>query len=254
MAERGSAPARWAARVGVLASVFFLAGPLLAHVAVVSPMAGFSLFALSGMAGTIAAVIGVVAVFRSRGAARWSAGCAAGPALAVAAAFLFIAGRGGGLPAINDISTDTDHPPQFIRAPGLAANRGRDLAYPGDNFARQQGLAYPDLQPVRLGIPAARAYPLVLAAARRMPTWRLTRADGTMLALEGIDTTWLFRFQDDFVIEVRGEDNRSTVHMRSKSRDGKGDLGANAERIRAFLALVRETIGSDPAASGDPAR
>jgi uncharacterized protein (DUF1499 family) len=24
--------------------------------------------------------------------------------------------------------------------------------------------------------------------------------------------------------------------MRSKSRDGKGDLGANAERIRAFLS------------------
>ncbi len=59
--------------------------------------------------------------------------------------------------------------------------------------------------------------------------------------IEGVDTSWLFRFKDDFVIEVRpdGADG-SLVHMRSKSRDGKGDVGANAKRIRAFFARVAE--------------
>ncbi len=30
--------------------------------------------------------------------------------------------------------------------------------------------------------------------------------------------------------------------MRSKSRVGKGDLGANAKRIRAFLAALRTRV------------
>jgi hypothetical protein len=45
------------------------------------------------------------------------------------------------------------------------------------------------------------------------------------------------------VVEVRPrDDGGSTVAMRSKSRLGKGDLGANARRIRAFLADLRARL------------
>ena len=48
-------------------------------------------------------------------------------------------------------------------------------------------------------------------------------------------TTRIFRFVDDVVVRVRpAEGGGAIVDVRSKSRDGRGDLGANAARIRAF--------------------
>ena len=67
----------------------------------------------------------------------------------------------------------------------------------------------------------------------------ITRSDPAAHALEGISTTRLFRFHDDFVVEVRADDGGSVVQMRSKSRDGKGDIGANAARIKALFAQLR---------------
>ncbi len=53
-------------------------------------------------------------------------------------------------------------------------------------------------------------------------------------------TTSVYRWQDDFVIRVTAGDNGgSIVDMRSKSRVGKSDLGANAHRIAAFLTDLR---------------
>jgi uncharacterized protein (DUF1499 family) len=46
--------------------------------------------------------------------------------------------------------------------------------------------------------------------------------------------TRIFRFVDDIVVRVRPSNGGSIVDVRSKSRDGRGDMGANAARIRAF--------------------
>jgi len=56
-------------------------------------------------------------------------------------------------------------------------------------------------------------------------------------ALEAVATSRLFGFQDDIVVRVRPEgEGGSRVDVRSKSRDGKGDRGVNAARIRSFMA------------------
>ncbi|MBW2399988.1 MAG: DUF1499 domain-containing protein, partial [Deltaproteobacteria bacterium] len=39
---------------------------------------------------------------------------------------------------------------------------------------------------------------------------------------------------DDIVVRVRRDGADSIVDVRSKSRDGRGDMGANAARIRLF--------------------
>ncbi len=52
----------------------------------------------------------------------------------------------------------------------------------------------------------------------------------------------MLRFKDDVLVEVRPHPGGSEVAMRSKSRVGKGDLGANAKRIRAFLAALRTRV------------
>jgi uncharacterized protein (DUF1499 family) len=143
------------------------------------------------------------------------------------------------VPRINDITTDTDRPPRFVAAQTFPENADRDMTYPGPSFAEQQRRAYPDLGALLLPLPPAEAYAKARAAAEQMPNWRITRDDASALALEGIDTSRLFRFQDDFVIEVRQDVSGSAVHMRSKSRDGQGDMGANARRIRAFFEKLK---------------
>jgi uncharacterized protein (DUF1499 family) len=136
-------------------------------------------------------------------------------------------------PMINDITTTPDDPPSFRRAALLPENRGRDMAYSINNIARQRK-AYPDLKPVVRADPPEGAYEAVLAAARRMPRWNIIGIDAAARVIEAVATTGLMRYKDDVVIEVRPKGTGSAVHMRSKSRVGAGDFGANAARIRAF--------------------
>jgi uncharacterized protein (DUF1499 family) len=61
---------------------------------------------------------------------------------------------------------------------------------------------------------------------------------GALVILEeATDITPTFRFVDDFTVRVRPSGSGSEIDVRSKSRDGQGDLGTNARRIRKFLDL-----------------
>ena len=136
-------------------------------------------------------------------------------------------------PRINDITTSPDDPPSFRRAVLLPENRGRDMTYPHSNISRQRK-SYPDLKPVVRADTPETAYEAVLAAARRMPRWNVIAADAAARVIEAVATTALLRFKDDVVIEVRPKGTGSAVHVRSKSRLGRSDFGANAKRIRSF--------------------
>jgi uncharacterized protein (DUF1499 family) len=232
--------ARWTARTGALAAAAFAFGPLLAHLAITAPMTGFILYLLGGLLGLIAVVLGLIALARGPAASRRLALRGSVPALFVLLVLIVSAARGGNHPRINDITTDTENPPRFVKAPTLPGNEKRDMSYPGVEFARQQRAGYPDLAPLRLSGPPDETFGRVAQAARGMPGWTITRSDPHGRSLEGYDTSWLFRFNDDFVIEIRSDQGGSAVHMRSKSRDGRGDLGANAKRIRAFFAKLRD--------------
>src|SRR3546814_9821815 len=59
-------------------------------------------------------------------------------------------------PPINDISTDTENPPVFLDMPNPSE-------YPGGRVAALQRAAYPDLAPLALSLPPARAFDLALA-------------------------------------------------------------------------------------------
>jgi uncharacterized protein (DUF1499 family) len=227
---------RWANRLAIAAVVLFVGGPLLAHVEALPAMGGFMLFDLGGFLGLIALVVDIVGAFRGAGA-RAGVGLAAGGT--VTAVFLAIAWSAARFPAINDITTDTVTPPQFVTAGTLPANHSRDMSYPGGTFAEQQRAGYPALAPLKLALPVDEAFTHVEAAARSLPDTEITRVDLAAHAFEGLSTTRLFHFHDDFVVEVRPDGAGSVVQIRSKSRDGKGDIGANAARIQALFAKLR---------------
>ncbi len=225
----------WFGGLGVGA---FVAGPAAAHFGLLPAMAGFGIFVLGILLALVGAVVGLCALLWGSVGARTPALAGFILGVAVVATTAVVAAPGAKYPRINDITTDTVNPPQFVHAQTLPANAGRDLGYPGEEFARQQRAGYPDLQPLRLAVPPDRAFASIQLAAHSMPGWIITREDIGARALEGVDTTWLFRFQDDFVIEVREADGQSIVDMRSKSRDGRGDIGANARRIEMFFTRL----------------
>ena len=149
------------------------------------------------------------------------------------------------VPPINDITTDFDNPPEFANAQQLNANHGRDMKYDKAKYADRQVQGYGPLPPLKMPEPPDDAFKAVQHAASQMPTWTITVTDPATHTIEGYSTSNLFHFNDDFIIQVRpGEGSGSLLEMRSKSRDGIGDLGVNHKRIMNFFAVVQ------PASSG----
>ncbi len=222
---------RWPLRVAMAVAAAFVIGPLAAHFGIVPPLGGFAVFVLAGVVGLFNSVAGVVA-FR-RGARQRA--IAAIVLSEIPALVLIYASAGGlGKPAINDITTDLDEPPNLLYAQGQPGNAGRDMVYP-EAFKQVVQAAYPDLKPLRLEEPPDQGFARALRLARQRPGWEVGFDNTTGRVFEGVATSPIFGFKDDFVVRVRPGGTGSVVDMRSKSRDGKGDLGENAERIRAFL-------------------
>jgi uncharacterized protein (DUF1499 family) len=146
---------------------------------------------------------------------------------------------GGGLPSIHDITTDPDDPPQFSAVLPRRTGRVSPPEYDGAHAAAQQRRAYPDIVPLALHVSAARALDEAAAVAGELG-WEVVAVDRARGVLEATDTTFWLRFKDDIVVRIREiAASRSRVDVRSKSRVGRGDLGANARRIRTFTAALR---------------
>ena len=100
--------------------------------------------------------------------------------------------------------------------------------------------AYKDLAPLKTEDTPDDVYNHARIIAGEVRDWQLTYNDPQAHTIEGVATSMLFRFKDDFVIQVRPADGGgSLIEMRSKSRDGVGDFGVNYVRIKRFLQLVQ---------------
>jgi uncharacterized protein (DUF1499 family) len=138
------------------------------------------------------------------------------------------------VPPIHDISTDTDNPPVFVAVAELRHDASNPIEYGGPEIAAQQHRGYPDLKPVTLSDPPARAFERALEAARGQG-WEIVASVPAEGRIEATDTTRFFGFKDDIVVRVKPEGAGSRVDVRSLSRVGKSDVGKNASRIRAYL-------------------
>ena len=65
--------------------------------------------------------------------------------------------------------------------------------------------------------------------------WELVDEEAAAGRIEATATTFWFGFEDDVVVRIRPADGGSRVDVRSVSRVGRGDVGANARRIRAYV-------------------
>jgi uncharacterized protein (DUF1499 family) len=136
-------------------------------------------------------------------------------------------------PPINDISTDTTTPPTFQAID--ARLRGPDASPIEYNpaFAPQQARAYPEVRPLDLPVPPGKAFDLAMKACD--PDWQIVLADRATGRIEAIERSLWWGYRDDIVIRLTPTASGIRVDMRSKSRVGESDLGANARRIAAYL-------------------
>jgi len=68
--------------------------------------------------------------------------------------------------------------------------------------------------------------------------WQIAAVDPAEGRLEATATTKWMGFKDDIVVRIRPDGSGSRVDVRSVSRVGRSDVGANAKRIREFLGKL----------------
>ncbi len=144
-------------------------------------------------------------------------------------------------PFIHDITTDFENPPQILA--GAEEERKNPPDYVGAEpaprseltIAEAQQEAFPDIGPIVVGLPVEEAAAIATDVIKAMGMELLRDGPvGEGWAIEAADTSLWFGFVDDFVVRVTPDGDGARLDIRSKSRVGVSDLGANAARVREF--------------------
>ncbi|MEM9261991.1 MAG: DUF1499 domain-containing protein [Pseudomonadota bacterium] len=150
-------------------------------------------------------------------------------------------------PYIHDITTDFDNPPQIIA--GADAPRNNPAEYVGAqpaagldgvSTADAQRQAFADIKPLIVDASIEDVVGTARTAISDMGMAVLAdyETEGGW-AIEATHTSLWYGFIDDFVVRIGSEETGGTrIDVRSKSRVGTSDLGANAARIRDFMERV----------------
>ncbi len=148
----------------------------------------------------------------------------------------YLAYQGYRLPAITDVTTDPIDPPRFevvarLRPPNSSL-------YPGVATAELQKEAWPDIEPLLVNVSPKAAYDGAMAVIAKRK-WRVVDARAPLPNREGhieaIARTPIMGFRDDVAVRIRPTREGARIDIRSASRYGKTDFGANATRVLALL-------------------
>lgn len=219
--------------LGYLALTFLLALPA----AVLTVRAGvwqqgLLIYAISCLAAVLLLALSAILLLLPR-FAPWRKAIATRAAFTLPGTLLVLSLlAGGSYPPIHDISTDLQDPPVFTAAQQVRGPDSNSLDIDPETIAQQQ-TAYPDLQPIIIRGSIDEAFDLAVQAATELG-WDIYLQDRNAGTIEAVATTNIMGFKDDVVIRVRGNAEGSRVDLRSVSRVGVSDVGANAKRIRAF--------------------
>jgi len=187
-----------------------------------------------GLAASLAALVAAVLAYRGR---RWFGALVASLALVIGVTAVVIPftwqRRAQSLPPIHDVTPDLENPPAFqaVIARRADAPNGLDRS---PLLAELQREGYPDLAPITLPSRPDLTFDRALAVAQALG-WEIVTADKSLGRIEATETTRWFGFTDDVVVRLTPWGTGTRVDVRSVSRTGLGDLGRNAARIRSFL-------------------
>ncbi|GAB4519258.1 MAG: hypothetical protein Kow00133_04840 [Amphiplicatus sp.] len=203
------------------------------------------------VAAGLAALVFLLALWKARGLALLALVAAAG---AGAAAYAPIKMRElvRANPFIHDVTTDFENPPAIIAAGDLPRRNppdyvGAETVRDSDmTVAEAQRAAFPDIAPlvVATDLPAARerARAAILAMGMEiLAEGPAGESSGDGWRIEAVATSFWYGFKDDFIVRLTPlPEGGVRIDVRSKSRVGGSDLGANARRVREFLRRMQD--------------
>ena len=243
--QRESRQARWSRRVAVFAAQVAIISLILHRFDFLGAKVATNLLGVSAFGGLMALILAAIALIRI-----WRQGLLGG-GHAVAGIAIGVLLLGGPLlylpalltlPKINDISTDLHSPPEFESIASLRGEDANPITYPGIAVSELQVEAYPDIRPMVLERSAEETFDLVHEAVTRLDwqivTSRKPDARGQGL-IEAVSRTLVMGFADDIVIRVAAGTGEARIDVRSASRYGEHDFGANARRIRKLFTEVK---------------
>ena len=133
---------------------------------------------------------------------------------------------------------------------GCARAKPTPPAYGGLATYALQKKAYPDIEPVDVSVNAQAAYDVAMAVVTKRK-WRVVDARPPQAGrregrIEAIALSPIMGFRDDVVIRVRPTGNATArIDVRSSSRYGYHDFGANASRVSALIDEIDDAASPD---------
>jgi uncharacterized protein (DUF1499 family) len=192
--------------------------------------------------GAVALVLGVLGMFTGRGAVALFSVIGAVAALGAASGPMMMKSQGEKVPAIHDITTDTKYPPQFVAVRDIRIEEESPNGADYDTEQTELQLeGYPDLKTATFDKPYEDVYQAALKTVEGMGM-EVVGTEENAGRIEATATTFWWGFKDDMVVRVNPFTTPVEVDVRSKSRVGRSDLGANAKRIETFLKKLEANL------------
>tara|TARA_R110002072_G_scaffold10845_1_gene50242 strand:+ start:489 stop:1217 length:729 start_codon:yes stop_codon:yes gene_type:complete len=225
---------RWVGRSGLFLLLLLPISVIGIRVGLLDFSIGLALFALSCL-GCLLILIGLSVVslmprfaHHRKQSILWSL-----PVFPPVLIFGALMGSAGDYPAIHDISSDVDDPPAFTSAAAKIRPPGTNPVDINPEALAIQREAYPDLATIITEESPAEAFEHASRVAESLD-WVIYNSDPHIGVIEASYQSFWFGFIDDIHIRIRATEAGTEIDLRSVSRVGRGDLGANANRIRAF--------------------
>eukprot|EP01122_Echinamoeba_exundans_P000635 TRINITY_DN10560_c0_g1_i1.p1 TRINITY_DN10560_c0_g1~~TRINITY_DN10560_c0_g1_i1.p1 ORF type:complete len:171 (-),score=18.95 TRINITY_DN10560_c0_g1_i1:63-575(-) len=140
---------------------------------------------------------------------------------------------------INDIVTDSSEDGLKKLAFRWTTPRQPYLRY----YPELQKKMYPAFGPLEVkgSVPDVWNTVKFVVSSESKNIWNVTSVDDTEKSLEFVATTKLLRFKDDVrvVVSPSSTAGYARIDARSKSRVGRGDLGANYKRLTYLFERIR---------------
>ncbi len=154
------------------------------------------------------------------------------------------------LPPLADISTDLADPPRFDAIARLRPREANPVAYPGPAAAELQRATYPSIAPLLTSSTPLELYEAAIAVVTKRK-WRVVDARAPQAGrregrIEAVARTALMGFRDDVAIRIRPISGGARLDIRSASRYGQRDFGANAKRILGLIEDIEEAVAPQP--------
>lgn len=250
--EPWSQVALWSRRLAIFAATVAILAILLGRLHVIDPAS-----ALASLGSAMALALVALLLFCAGCYVIWRTG-RRGVGAAVTALFLValtlgypahLAYQALRLPVLSDISTDVANPPYFsFSSAAYVARNGFQPPGVSPRARETQRASYPDVEPIVVDLDADEAFALVLKTAnargwrtvdKRPPGGRSGEAH-----IDFIDKTLVMGFDEDITVRLKPLPGQTRIDLRSASRYGRHDFGANAKRITAFAEELQSQLDS----------